>query len=142
MNHVIGFALTPQTFERICERHDRVALSGAVKSGKSLLLDEVVLDRAVHHTDDVRARVSFADAPAMVLHELQGVPKFVVAGMLVPHVLAAGLVVDAAVWIHESLDPTMGPSEGLLEILEAWAEKTGRPLFAYLKVMREGEPWS
>ena len=95
-------SMTPTYFQEILDRHDRVALTGVVMSGKSLLLDNVTPGRLVLHTDSLKDRgISFDQSARVVLEELAGVPRFVVAGMQVPRALRKGLEVDVAVWVND-----------------------------------------
>lgn len=95
-------SMTPTYFQEILDKYDRVALTGVVMSGKSLLLDNVTADRVILHTDSLKERgVPFNESPGVVLDELARVPRFVVAGMQVPRALRKGLEVDVAVWVND-----------------------------------------
>ena len=132
--------MTPKGFQRILDKFNRVALSGAIMSGKTLLLDGVQANREVLHTDDVRVNASFEDAPHVIVRALGAVPQFILAGMLAPHALRAGLQVDAVVWIDQPREPEGGPSDGLRGMLEEYV--LGHPWVAAIFVNRalhEGE---
>jgi len=117
--------ITPAEFQDILNRYDRVAVTGVVKGGKSLLLDNVKPARRVFHTDELhRIGLEFKDYPAYVLEELGGEARFVVAGMQVPRILRKGLEVDALVWVNtprESLTVKQGGfSKGARTIMHKW----------------------
>lgn len=112
--------MRPSDFQEILDKHDRVALAGAVESGKSLLLDETKPGRDVLYTDKVRETVSFGAVAETVVQGLDGVPRFVVSGMVAPLALLRGLEVDVAVWLDQSRNPDNGPSHGLRAVVEKW----------------------
>ena len=132
--------LTPKGFQEILDKFDRVALVGAVESGKTLLLDGVELGREVHHTDKLRINAEFKDIPGQMVYQLRYVPRFIAVGMLVPHALRACLKVDAVVWIDQPRDPEGGPSDGLRGMVEEYA--LGHPEVAVYfaeRALHEGE---
>lgn len=95
-------SMTPTYFQELVDKYDRVALTGVVMSGKSLLLDNVKADRLILHTDDLKDRgVPFKESPGVVLDMLAGVTQFIVAGMQVPRALRKGLEIDVAVWVND-----------------------------------------
>jgi len=134
--------IRPADFQRILDEHARVVLAGAVRSGKSLLLDGVEPGRGVLRTDEVRGRVDWEKLPEFLAARLRGVPRFILAGMLAPHALAAGLEADAVVWIERSRDPDGGPSNGLRTMALRWEAEApaGRALVLAERALREGEP--
>ena len=134
--------IRPADFQRILDEHARVVLAGAVRSGKSLLLDGVKPGREVLKTDDVRGRVDWENLPEFLAAGLRDVPRFILAGMLAPHALRAGLEVDAVVWIERSRDAEGGPSDGLRAMVECWEAEApaGRALVLAERALREGEP--
>jgi len=134
--------IRPADFQRILDAHARVVLAGAVRSGKSLLLDGVKPGRGVLRTDEVRGRVDWEKLPEFLVVRLRDVPRFVLAGMLAPHALAAGLEVDVVVWIERSRGPEGGPSDGLRAMVENWEAEApaGRTLVLAERALREGEP--
>lgn len=137
--------ITPEDFEVILERYDRVALTGVVKGGKSLLLDNVKPGRRVFHTDELhRKGLEFKDYPDHVLEALQGVPRFVVAGMQVPRILRKGLEVDVLVWVNtprESLTVKQGGfSKGARTIMHKWRRANPEvPVYFAGKALHEEE---
>jgi len=133
--------IRPADFQRILDEHARVVLAGAVRSGKSLLLDGVKPGREVLKTDDVRGRVDWEKFPGFLVARLRDVPRFVLAGMPAPLALRAGLEVDAAVWIERSRYPKDGTSDGLRAMVERWEAEApaGRALVLAERALREGE---
>ena len=134
--------MSPARFVRILEGHKRVALTGVVNSGKSLLLDYADLaGRKVVHTDDLR-ETPFEEKPARIQEELEGLREFIVAGMQVPRALRKGLEVDAVVWINNPrtrLTPRQrGFSKGARTILDKWRhENPDIPVFWSGRALRE-----
>ena len=117
--------LTPERFEVLLARYDRVALAGVVKGGKTLLLDEVSPRRVVFHTDDLQARgLKWSEYPGVVMEELGGEDRFILAGMQVSRILRKGLAVDVVVWLNAPLGgltaKQAGFSRGARTILHRW----------------------
>ena len=112
--------MRPKDFQVILDRYPRVALAGAISSGKSLLLDGVEADRVALHSDKLRENADFKDAIQAMVDQLKGEPRFIAVGMLVPHAMMRGLEVDAVVWLNESRAHA-GPSTGLREIIGEWS---------------------
>lgn len=103
-----------------------MALSGVVKSGKSLLLDSIVPPpRFMFHTDDLqRLGLKFEDYPGYVIKRLEEFPCFLVVGMQVPRILRKGLEVDCLLWLDAPLHPLtpkqLGFSRGARTIMHKW----------------------
>ena len=138
--------ITPSEFQGLLERFDRVAVSGVVNSGKSLLLtqiDGVTSDRQVFHTDDLQARgLEWEQYPDVVLSELGGVPRFVLVGMQVPRILRKGLEVDAVVWVNQPrgrVTKRQGAfSKGARTIMHKWRrEKPDIPVYFFHRALHE-----
>jgi hypothetical protein len=127
---------------KILDGHKRVALTGVVNSGKSLLLDYADLaGRKVVHTDDLR-ETPFEEKPARIQEELEGEDEFIVAGMQVPRALRKGLEVDCVVWLNlprkRLTTRQAGFSKGARTILDKWRrENQDIPVFWSGKAVRD-----
>lgn len=132
--------VTPAIFQEILDTYPRVLLSGAVRSGKSLLLGETAPGREVFHTDRLRGGVEFVRFGETVRDLLGRVPRFVLAGNVAPQALKSGLMVDAVVWIERSRDPACGVSPNLRRLVEDW--EAGHPeaaVYFFERALREEE---
>lgn len=117
--------MTPTGFQTILGEHDRLALCGFVKSGKSLLLDHTKPDRLVFHTDTLGpSGLEWGEYPAHVIGKLGGEDRFLLVGMQAMRILRKGLEVTAVVWLNRalhSLTPKqLGFSRGARTMLHAW----------------------
>lgn len=122
--------MTPKRFRELLDIYPRLALSGVVQSGKTLLTP-VATDRRVVHTDDIREMgVRFIDVPAKAIEMLEGEEKFLVAGVQVPRALRKGLKVDALVWLDQPLSALLPAQEafgrGVRGIMHQWRNKNPR----------------
>lgn len=137
--------ITPPEFQEILGRFDRVAVTGVVKGGKSLLLENTDPKRRVFHTDELhRKGLEFKDYPGHVLEALGGVQRFVVAGMQVPRVLRKGLEVDALVWVNTSRESLTakqsGFSKGARTIMHKWRRENPEvPVYFIGRALHEAE---
>ena len=132
--------MRPKDFQVILDKYPRVALAGAISSGKSLLLDGVEADRVALHSDKLRENADFKDAIQAMVDQLKGEPRFIAVGMLVPHALRDGLEVDAVVWISRSRDQLVGPSIGLQRTLYEWSQDHSNvPVYYVDRALREEE---
>jgi len=126
----------------LLEKYDRVALTGVVNSGKSLLLDYADIGgRKVVHTDDLR-ETPFEEKPARIKDELEGEDKFILAGMQVPRALRKGLEVDAVVWLNlprkRLTARQAGFSKGARTVLDKWRkENPAIPVFWSGRAVRQ-----
>jgi len=80
-------------------KHDRIAIAGGPKSGKTTLSALHESDRPVLHTDDFQ-HVSWGDLPQVVLSQaVLYEPRWIVEGVQVPRLLRKGLPADAVLWL-------------------------------------------
>ena len=101
-----GLALNRE-FEKLLEQHDRIAVVGGPKTGKSTLCRRCVKGRPLFGTDTYK-REPWKDQPAHILAMCSGVSKFVVEGVQVARALrgskdgtAKQLEVDCIVYLTE-----------------------------------------
>lgn len=91
-------------FVKILKDHQRVAVTGGPKTGKTTLC-EGVKDRAVVHTD-TWMHLDWSAASQIVADIVNvGAPALVVEGVAVPRALRKGMKVDAVVYIDGSHVP-------------------------------------
>lgn len=117
--------ITPSEFQALLDRHARIALTGMVKSGKSLLLDETEYDRFRFHTDSLGpSGERWEDYPRAVLDAVSGLDAFLLTGMQVPRILRKGLEVDCLLWLNRPLHPLtrkqLAFSRGARTIMHKW----------------------
>lgn len=134
--------ITPARFSSLLKRHPRLALSGVVKSGKSLLTDLETPDRLVLHTDELQGH-QWEDIPDVVLQTLAAEKEFLLVGTQVPRVLRHGLKVDALIWLNAPLE-TLTPRQqafgrGIRKIMHHWRRENPKiPVyFALARIKRE-----
>lgn len=87
-------------FAHILVDHDRVAIAGGPRSGKTTL-SKIVTDRPIFGTDALIGAISWEDAPHEIMRtlaEMSG-PRWVVEGVQVPRALRKGLAADAVLWL-------------------------------------------
>lgn len=118
--------LSPKGFRRLLAVYPRLALSGVVNSGKTLLLAEGVPGapkREVIHTDALK-KSDWRSIPSKICSQLSTSKSFVVAGTQVPRCLRKGLEVDALVWLdtpRSVLTPRQEAfGKGIRQIMHKW----------------------
>ncbi len=89
-----------EAFLGILAEHDRVAIVGGPKTGKSTL-SGLVTDRPVFGTDILIGVATWADAPHAFIGTCTGVPRFVAEGVQVARALRKGLKVDCVIGLRE-----------------------------------------
>lgn len=96
--------ITPEQFKTILDNHNRVAIVGGPKTGKTTL-SNLTTDRPVHHDNP---NLSWGEQTLHIKMKATQ-PKFVVEGVHVARALRRGLEVDAIVHLREPLqDLTAG----------------------------------
>jgi len=118
--------LSPTVWRKLLEVYPRIALTGVVNSGKTLLLEEGgpgTPPREVVHTDQLK-RSDWPSIPLKICSELSGKESFIVAGTQVPRCLRKGLEVDAVVWLDSPrtfLSPRQQAfGKGIRQIMHKW----------------------
>jgi hypothetical protein len=121
--------LSPTVWRKLVEVYPRIALTGVVNSGKTLLLEEGgrgTPPKEVIHTD-VLSRKDWATIPSKICSLVTGKESFILAGTQVPRCLRKGLEVDAVVWLNTSrtgLDRRQeGFGKGIRKIMHAWRHR-------------------
>lgn len=88
-----------ERFAELLQRYDKIAVGGMPIAGKTIYT-EMVQDRHLLHTDHLH-HISFHDRWPIVESELSVYPKWVLAGVLVPHILVkTGLQPECIVWLQ------------------------------------------
>ena len=91
--------MTREKFEVLLVRHDKIVVTGMPVSGKTIYT-EMVRDRHLLHTDHL-SHIPFSDRWDIVASELSHYLRWVLAGVLAPHVLVkTGIVPDVVVWLQ------------------------------------------
>ena len=124
--------IRPSEFQAILDKHERVLIGGTVESGKSLLLETTKPNRRWIHTDTWRRQRGTIRAIDSLAEAASGMPRYLIVGMLVPHILAKGLDADAVLWLARSRNPDMGTSDDLQKLVEGWEAEDPENRTAYL----------
>ena len=118
--------LSPTVWRELVAAYSRIALTGVVNSGKTLLLEEGgrgTPPKEVVHTDQLK-RSDWPSIPSKICSMTSGKDSIIVVGTQVPRCLRKGLEVDAVVWLNTSrtgLDRRQeGFGKGIRKIMHAW----------------------
>lgn len=123
--------VTGERFEELLKAHEKIAVTGMPIAGKTIYT-EMVHDRHLLHTDHLH-HLPFHDRWEIIQTELSHYPRWVLAGVLVPHVMVkTGLQPDCVIWLQ-------GPRAELSQKQKSFA-KGVRTLFYRWKRENPGIP--
>lgn len=128
------------TLRELLGRFDRIAITGAPRTGKSYLSAEVT-DRPVIHTDDFIAE-GWENAPAAIVEKSRKYGRFVIEGVSVPRALRGakdgskpGMTVDAIVWLDNAMAPQTPKQralgDGVKTVFAGWIARHREVLVVY-----------
>lgn len=109
MRPLRGLALH-NAFDALLAKHNRIAIVGGPQVAKTTL-SRRVKDRPVFGTDEhKRANLAWADVPAAIIKQVEGLDRFVVEGVMVARALRgskdgtrAGITVDCIVCLNTAM---------------------------------------